>query len=139
MMIMNIVRRQVAPGAPEDTISLAARRMDELSTDVIFVTVEGRPIGMVTSRDIAIAVAVRGSDPQAPVREIMTRNTLAVEEEDYIFTAEQYMSERRVRYLPVVDSSGRLTGLVTYEDLLLHMTSERLERVRESHCRLSSD
>jgi CBS-domain-containing membrane protein len=70
---------------------------------------------------------------------IMTRNTLAVEEEDYIFTAEQYMSERRVRYLPVVDSSGRLTGLVTYEDLLLHMTSERLERVRESHCRLSSD
>lgn len=127
MMIMNISRKQVATVSPEDPIAVAARRMDELSTDVVFVTVEGRPLGMVTARDIAVAVAGRGTDPQAPAREIMT-GTVAVEEEDYIFTAEQTMSERRVRYLPVVDSLGRLTGLVSYEDVLLHEFADETER-----------
>ena len=139
MMIMNIVRRQVATVAPEDTISVAAQRLDDLDTDVVFVAVEGRPLGLLTGRDIALAVAARGIDRRAPVSEIMTPHTLAVEEEDYIFTAEQYMTERRVRHLPVVDSLGRMTGMVTYEDLLLHVASERLDGGRSSHDRSSCD
>ena len=135
MMIAEIARKRVASVAPDETIAAAARRLEEQDTDVLVVTVEQRPCGLVTARQIVLAVAGRGVAPDTPIRDIMTHDTLAVEEEDFIFTAEQYMTDRRVRQLPVVDSLGRLSGLVTYEDLLLHMASERLERMRESQDR----
>ncbi len=54
----------------------------------------------------------------------MTRHVLAIPEDTGIYTASQFMRERQVRRLPVVDREDRLVGIVTLDDLLLFLGRE---------------
>jgi acetoin utilization protein AcuB len=52
------------------------------------------------------------------VGERMTRNPITVQEDASIDDALHLMRERKVRRLPVIDASGRMTGIVSDKDLL---------------------
>jgi acetoin utilization protein AcuB len=52
------------------------------------------------------------------VGERMTRNPVTIHEDAGIDDALHLMRERKVRRLPVVDASGRMTGIVSDKDLL---------------------
>lgn len=61
----------------------------------------------------------------ATVGEVMTRKIVTVSEKDALDTAERGMQRLHFRHLPVVDSGGKLVGLLSYGDLL-HATSSSL-------------
>jgi CBS domain-containing protein len=77
-----------------------------------------RPVGIITDRDMALALGARDVSPQAEVQKVMTRHVLAILEDTSIYTATQFMREREVRRLPIVDREDRLVGIVTLDDLL---------------------
>ena len=52
------------------------------------------------------------------VRELMTPNPVTVRPDTSVPDALRLMRERKVRRLPVVDSHGRLVGIVSDKDLL---------------------
>jgi IMP dehydrogenase len=73
-------------------------------------------VGILTNRDLRFE-----NNGKRPVRELMTReNLITVPEGTTLQQAEGILQEHRIEKLPVVDSKGKLTGLITYKDILKH-------------------
>jgi len=85
-----------------------------------------RPVGVLTDRDIVVAViAVPGARPEAiRVADAMTTQLAVAREDDGLFEIAQRMSERAVRRLPVVGVDGGLKGIVTLDDVLRVVSAE---------------
>jgi CBS domain-containing protein len=85
-----------------------------------------RPIGILTDRDIVVAVvAVPGARPEGiRVGDAMTTDLATAREDDGLFEAVQRMSERAVRRLPVVGADGALKGVVSLDDVLRVLAAE---------------
>lgn len=101
-------------------ISDSARTVGELMRDrevgsVVILDGE-RPVGLVTDRDLALAVAADGVDPGELIRDHMTKPLVMGEVEMDLEEAAALMVENRIRRLPLRDG-GRLAGIVTIDDL----------------------
>jgi CBS domain-containing protein len=85
-----------------------------------------RPVGILTDRDIVVAVvAVPGARPEGiRVGDAMSTDLATAREDDGLFEAVQRMSERSVRRLPVVGADGGLKGIVTLDDVLRVLAAE---------------
>ena len=85
-----------------------------------------RPIGIITDRDIVVAViAVPGAGPEGiRVSDVMSTRLAMARQEDGVFEAVHTMSERGVRRLPVVDATGALCGMVTADDVQRVVSNE---------------
>jgi len=73
-------------------------------------------VGILTNRDLRFE-----KNPQRPVRELMTKDGLIIAVEGTTLQqAEGILQQHRIEKLPVVDKDGKLTGLITYKDILKH-------------------
>lgn len=82
------------------------------------------PIGLVTDRDLVIEVMARGDDPdKVTAGQIMSRGLIVVSETDEIGIALEEMRRSGIRRLPVVDDAGRLTGIVTLDDIVEYLAA----------------
>jgi len=78
-----------------------------------------RPVGVLTDRDMVIAVIARAVDPRTlRVGDVMTQPAVTVNSSDSIEKALHEMRRAGVRRLPVVGQRGELTGVVSLDDLL---------------------
>ncbi|KWK49254.1 histidine kinase [Burkholderia stagnalis] len=85
---------------------------------------DAMPIGLVTDRDLVIEVMARGDDPgQVTAGQIMSRGLIVVSETEEISVALEEMRRSGIRRLPVVDDTGRLTGIVTLDDIVEYLAS----------------
>jgi IMP dehydrogenase len=75
----------------------------------------GRLVGIITSRDLRFC-----RDDSLPVRDVMTRNPVAVQGEPSVSGAREKFDKHRIEKLPVTDAQGRLTGLITVKDMEKH-------------------
>jgi len=73
---------------------------------------EGRLKGIITSRDLRFC-----RDDVLPVIEVMTQNPIVVQGEPSVAEAREKFDKYRIEKLPMVDSEGRLTGLITVTDM----------------------
>ena len=112
-------KKEVVTVPPDASIRKTAFAMRDHGVGAIVVVNEkGKPVGIVTDRDLALAVAVDERDPDTPVGEIMPGELITIGENEGIFNATQYVFGYQVRRLPIVDSDGKLVGIVTMDDLL---------------------
>jgi CBS domain-containing protein len=124
MKLNDLFTRSVVTAGPDEALAGVARRTQEHNVGTVVVIEGARPVGIITDRDLALALGARGLSPQAPVREVMTRHVLAVPEDTGVFTATRFIQDRKVRRLPVVDREDRLVGLVSLDDLLRWLARE---------------
>ena len=103
MKLNDLFTRAVITAGPEEALAGIALRMQEYNVGTVVIVEDGRPVGIITDRDLALALGARGLSPQAPAREVMTRHVLAVPEDTGVFTATRFIQDRKVRRLPVVD------------------------------------
>lgn len=101
--------------SPNDSIQNAARIMRDEDTGAVPVVENGRPVGIVTDRDIVVR-AVAEDQLGRPIRDIVTGNIVAVRPDMSTREAAELMSEHQVRRLPVVEDD-RLVGIVSLGDL----------------------
>lgn len=115
------------PGASLREAALAMRNQ-HVGALVVVEKKEGitRPVGILTDRDIVVAVvAVPGARPEGiRVADAMTTDLALAKEDDGLFEAVARMSERSVRRLPVVGIDGGLKGIVTLDDVLRVLAAE---------------
>ncbi len=78
---------------------------------------EGKPIGVVTDRDIALALATHADLVDHPIAEIMTTNLISVAPSTSISEVAETFSRETVRRLLVVDSGGLLAGVIGWKDV----------------------
>ena len=78
------------------------------------VDADRRLLGIVTNRDLRFL-----KNNNVPVREVMTRHRLVTAEAGIgLEAAEEVLQEHKIEKLPIVDKDGRLSGLITYKDIL---------------------
>jgi CBS domain-containing protein len=118
MQVSAIMSRHVQVIGPEETVQHAARRMVELDVGVLPVEHDGRLVGIVTDRDIAVRSDAAGKDPRAAlVGEVMTAEAECCFADDDVEEVVRRMGELRLRRLPVVDGALRLVGIVSLGDI----------------------
>ena len=84
------------------------------------------PVGMLTDRDIAIAVVAQALDPRTlTAGEVMSGELVTANEQDDMLDTLQRMRRRGVRRVPVLTATGTLAGIVTLDDLL-ELVAEQL-------------
>ena len=122
--------------APTESIQNAARIMRDEDTGAVPVVDGGRPIGIVTDRDIVIRAVAEGEGQLGrPVSEIVTGDLISVSPDMSTRDAAELMREHQVRRLPVVDGE-QLVGIVSLGDLAVKEAKDRrsgetLEKVSE--------
>ncbi len=125
-MIGAIGTRPAITASPDTTIREAAHRMRTRKVGAL-VVVDGRgePLGILTDRDITVNVVAQGSDPSSVrVGSLVKRRPIVIREDAGILDATKLMSRRGVRRLPVVDRAGKVTGMVSLDDLLMLLGAE---------------
>jgi CBS domain-containing protein len=81
---------------------------------------DGKIVGVVTDRDICIALGTHNCVPsQVSVREVMSNRLFACSPDDDVHIALRAMKEGAVRRLPVIVENGTLVGVISMDDLLL--------------------
>ena len=115
----SVCKRGVVTVAPTDDLVAAAHAMREKHVGYLIVAAKTRVVGVLTDRDIVVAVLAQEVDAHAlKVGDVMTRNPLLIEAGQSIEAVLCHMREAGVRRVPVVDRSGDLTGVLSIDDVL---------------------
>lgn len=106
----------------------AANVMRERARGSLVVVEDGRPVGIITERDIVRRVVAEGRSPSATkVGDIMSTPLISVGPEATVAAAVKIMYENGIRRLPVVEND-RVVGMLTVTDLARAMYREREKR-----------
>jgi CBS domain-containing protein len=142
MQCKNIMSHNVQWILPRKTVASAAKLMSFHNLGLLPVcNLDGMPIGIVTDRDIALRVV--GKDRLAEetvVEDVMSAPVLFVAPDCPVERVAELMTKDRVSRLLVLDDSGRLAGIVSLVDLLVHAPGkETLEAARSIYARETGD
>lgn len=110
--------------SPGDSIQNAARIMRDNDTGAVPVVDNGRPVGILTDRDIVVRAVADGGQLNRAVRDIITSNPVCVTPDMTTHDAADLMSEHQVRRLPVVEGD-RLVGIVSLGDLAVKEAKDK--------------
>jgi CBS domain-containing protein len=118
MKLNDFFTRNVVTAGPDESLTKIAVKMQEHNVGTVIVVENRRPVGIITDRDLALALGAQGLSPQVAVKKVMTQHVLAIPEDMGIYTATNFMRERQVRRLPIVDKQDHVVGIVTMDDLV---------------------
>ncbi len=114
--------RIVATASGIESVRLAADRMTEHDVGTLVVldgTADGRPIGVLTDRDITVRVTAEGRNPaETTIAEIMSTPVHSVGEYTSVEEALARMARVGVRRLVVTGDNGQLVGIFSLDDAL---------------------
>ena len=123
--IGDICQRTVVTIREYEDLTAAAQRMREEHVGYLVVAEPQvldqtlKPVGVITDRDIVIAVVAKEVDPRTlKVGDVMTRQPVVASEDSSVSAALQEMRRIGVRRLPVIGRRGELLGVVSIDDLL---------------------
>ena len=126
MSIEGICQKSVDLAATADTAQDAALRMKSRNVGSLLVLdAQRRPLGILTARDLAVQVVGHARDSsEMSVGELMTKHPRTITMSTSVQRALALMRSEGRRRLPVVDTDGKLVGVVTLDDVLSLIASE---------------
>ena len=135
MRIGEICTTQAISCKRDETVQGAALMMRKHHVgDVVVVEQpdsERVPVGILTDRDIVVSVIALGLDPASLlVGDIISDELLTCSEADDVYETIERMRLRGIRRVPVVNSHGGLSGIVSADDLLGFLAEEMTELAR---------
>ncbi|MEM0363724.1 MAG: CBS domain-containing protein [Sulfolobaceae archaeon] len=98
------------------TLRDVAKIMTENNVGSVIVVDNGKPIGIITERDIVRAIG-RNKDLNSKAEEIMTSSLITIKEDSPITGALSLMRSYNIRHLPVIDNEGNLKGIISIRDV----------------------
>ncbi len=131
MSLERFCRKEIATVRVDDSVVRAAREMREKHVGaVVVVDRVGRPVGMLTDRDVVCRVVGEARDPvTVAVESVMTPELVTVRRDGSIDEVAFAMRKTGVRRIPIVDAERKLVGLVAFDDLVVLLTAELGETV----------
>ena len=116
MRISEVMTEGVVTAATEDSLRRVGELMRDRNVGSVVVCEAGRPVGVITDRDLALAVVADGIEPASAAGEHASRPIVTGEVEMDLEEAVAIMIQHRIRRLPVTEGEG-LVGIVTIDDL----------------------
>lgn len=98
---------------PDHLVQEAVDLMEKFSISGVPITVDGALIGILTNRDLRFE-----ENFNQPIRNLMTKeNLVTAKMGTTLEEAKKILQKHRIEKLPVVDSKGKLKGLITIKDI----------------------
>ena len=129
MAVGELCNREVVVARNDITVRSAAQLMRERHVGCVVLVEEHdgkhRPCGIVTDRDIVVAVTALGLDADViRAGDVAAKELLEINETAGIAETVSVMRMKGVRRLPVVDQDGFLTGIIAADDILELLAEE---------------
>jgi CBS domain-containing protein len=133
MTLKEAMTREIHTIKPEDTIQHAASLMKEQNVGLLPVLENGRPIGVVTDRDLTIRATASALDPKTtPVRRAMTNDLMTLKEDQDLEDAINLMKNKQIGRVLVQDKNGALVGILSASDAaMLCKGDQRIGKLAE--------
>jgi CBS domain-containing protein len=126
MSVRDIMTANPICCSPEMKLEQVASLMLEHDCGEVPVCDGAKLVGVVTDRDITMRTVAKGRDPVGvAVRQVMTPKVFTVRASDSIEKALSMMERRQVRRLPVVDSRGKLVGIISQADVAEKLSEQK--------------
>lgn len=120
MKVREIMTAQPITCSPDTSVAEAAALMLDADCGILPVTSDGRLVGVVTDRDMFIALATRNQlASDLKIGDVATWDVVTCRPEDEIHSALSAMEHRHVRRLPVRGAHDELEGVVSMNDIVL--------------------
>jgi CBS domain-containing protein len=123
MKVQDVMTVEVQTCRPESNLAAVTRIMWESDCGMVpVVDADNRVTGVVTDRDICIALGTRNQPAASvPVSDVASKFVFTCSAEDELPVALAAMRGGKVRRLPVLDGSGRLCGVLSLDDVVLRV------------------
>ena len=117
--------------APNASVFEAIKLLDAKKIGALVVVKEDRPIGIISERDYARKVILKGrSSKETTIREIMTPKVFFALPHQSVERCMALMTENKIRHLPVLDR-GILCGMISIGDLVKCIIAEQEFIIRQ--------
>jgi CBS domain-containing protein len=127
MNVRDIMSRPIITEDEETFVTKIAEDMEELGIGSVVITRAGKPVGIITERDIALKTLLKNKRAsEVKAKEIMSSPLTTIEPDLSVDEACKLAARRRIKRLPVVEND-RAVGIVSIRDLL----TRKPEYVRE--------
>jgi CBS domain-containing protein len=118
MLVKDCMTRNPVTFSPEEDVRVAFGRLTDLKIRQAPVVENGKLAGIVTDRDLRLAVVETLSEPGLKVSSVMTPDPVTVTESTSLRDAAELISKNKFNALPVLSPSGELVGVLTTTDIL---------------------
>ena len=131
MLVKDAMSSPVVTTTEDTPTTIIAKLMDENGLGCVIVTSkDGKPLGIITERDLVVRVLTKNLQPVAvKAKDIMTAPVATIEPEATISDAARRMSRLDIRRLGVI-YKGDLVGVISSKDILGVMP-ELIEIIQE--------
>lgn len=118
MIVRDIMSRNVKTVRPDDTALDAVRKMNKFRIGSVIVVNSGRPVGIITERNILQKIVEPRHDPATiKAKDIMTRPLITIDPHTAIDEAAKIMATKTIKTLPVVEKD-KILGIITSSDIV---------------------
>ena len=121
--------RHVIAISPDSSVFEAIKIMADKSIGSLVVMEDEKLAGIVTERDYARKVIVKGrSSKSTRVAEIMTADVVTTSSAETVDRCMAMMTELRIRHLPVLENN-RVIGMISIGDLVQAIIADQKEEI----------
>ena len=118
MQVQVCMRAPAVTCGPEAKLWEVARLMEwEEVGSVVVLNADDSILGIITDRDLVNAMA-RELAANSSARDVMAQPVMVVHEHEDVYDAAAKMAAARCRRLPVVNTAGKLVGVVAIDDMV---------------------
>jgi len=136
VLVRDVMSKDVKVVRPDSSIKEVVATMNKFNIGSIVIVQGGRPVGIITERDILRRTVEPCLAPETlTARQVMSSPVLTINETASIDEAAKLMAKKRVKKIPVMDNQ-KLVGIVTLTDIVIKvptMLSILEELVRPYH------
>lgn len=118
--VREVMTRTLSTCSPDEPLTSAARIMWEGDCGAVpVVESNGKLAGMITDRDICMAMYTRGIRlADATVASAMSRGAFSCSPEESLETVLERMATHKIRRVPIMNEAGHLEGIVSFADIV---------------------
>lgn len=126
MKVKDIMTEEPRTCSPDTNLAAAAALMLDGDCGILPVVADGKLVGVVTDRDMYIALATRNRRAsELTVGEVVQTPVYTCGPDDDVQTALETMKQHCVRRLPVAGFDGTILGIISMNDVVLASGSRK--------------
>jgi len=131
MLVKDVMSSPVVTADDSTPASDVAKLMEKHNVGCVIINDKtGRPIGIITERDLVVRVVAKNLQPgEVKAKEIMSSPLVTISSEKTVSDAAREMSRLNIRRLGVM-YKGELVGIISSKDILA-VTPELIEIIQE--------